>query len=136
MQTTISLIDLVNALEATSRGLEWRVDLVTGDVIASEEESHSPVVGGRFRALPTNGALGETEIRREFCAKVKDEGVQRALSSSIETNAFFDHARRADVLDDWLVHRRSCLVNVALEWAAAEDVPCRRDLTPASVATG
>jgi len=141
VQTEISLIDLVNALEATTHGLEWRVDLVTGDFLPADGDDAASRVsaangaGGRFRVLPTNGALREAESRREFCATLRDPSVRKRLADASGSREFAERARSANVLDDWLVHRRSRLVNVALEWADAEDVICRRDLTPASFAT-
>ena len=133
MQAKLSLIDLVNALESTTHGLEWRVDLVTGDLALCEAGGERLEGDGRFRMLPSNGGLREVEIRREFCATIEDRVVRETLAGALHTSAFVDHVRRADRLDDWLVHRRSRLVNVALEWAAAEDVVCRRDLLPAGL---
>ena len=135
MQAMISLIDLVNALESVTHGLEWRVDLVTGDLALCEAGGERPQGDARFRMLPTNGALREIEIRRAFCATLDDAAVQETLAGVVGTSAFVDQVRRADVLDAWLLYRRSRLVNVALEWAAAEDVVCRRDLFPTGFAT-
>ena len=134
MQAKLSLIDLVNALESTTHGLEWRADLVTGDLALCEADVDRGQSEGRFRMLPNNGALREVEIRREFCATLADPVVCETLAGVVNTTAFVDHVRRADLLDAWLVHRRSRLVNVALEWAAAEDVVCRRDLFPGNLA--
>ena len=53
VQARISLIDLVNALEAATHGLEWRVDLVTGDFLPCEAGTPCPEPGARFRMLPT-----------------------------------------------------------------------------------
>ena len=128
MQAQLSLIDLVNALESATHGLQWRADLVTGDLALCEVGGDRRPGDARFRMLPTSGAVREVEIRREFCATLADAGVRETLAGAVNTSTFVEQVRRADVLDAWLAHRRSRLVHVALEWAAAEDVVCRRDL--------
>ncbi len=133
MRAKLSLIDLVNALESSVPGLRWRVDLVTGDVLLAGSVA-SDAAPERFPALPPAGDLPESDIRRDFCDCVRDSTVREALSALIDVQApsrqFETAVRRGGLLDEWLAHRRSRLVPVALAWAAAQDVICRDVSSP------
>jgi hypothetical protein len=132
----MSLIDLVNALEATSRNLRWRVDLVTGDLLPCTESTASVPTGERVRALPRASELPEREMRLDFCERLRDPEVRAKLiaitDAEVPRRVFEAAARREGVLDEWTAHRRSRLVAVALAWAAAQDVRCRGDSTSPS----
>jgi len=127
----MSLIDLVNALEATSSRLRWRVDLVTGDLLPWNEERGPAPTGDRVRALPRASDLPESEIRLRFCERVRDPAARARLVAAADAGlprpAFESAVRREGLLDEWVGHRRSELVGVALAWAAAQDVACRGD---------
>ena len=139
MRAKMSLIDLVNALEATSSSLRWRVDLVTGDLLPWNEDRGAAPSGERVRSLPRGSEIPEREIRLDFCARRRDSAVREALiaatDADVSRRAFEDAARHAGVLDEWFVHRRSRLVPIALAWAAAQDVTCRGDARSPSFAT-
>ena len=139
MRAKMSLIDLVNALEATSSGLRWRVDLVTGDLLPWHEDRGAAPSGDRLRPLPRACELPERAIRLEFCERTRDPDARATLITATDSDVtrleFEQTARRLGVLDDWFAHRRSRLVPVALAWAATQDVVCRGDSRSPSFAT-
>jgi hypothetical protein len=138
VRATLSLIDLVNALEATSSRLRWRVDLVTGDLLPWSEERGAAPSGDRVRALPRASEIPETTIRLEFCERLRDSDARASLIAAADADvsrAAFDAAvRRAGVLDEWCAHRRARLVPIALAWAAEQQVACRGDAASPSFA--
>ena len=131
MRAKMSLIDLVNALEATSSSLRWRVDLVTGDLLPWNEDRGAAPSGDRLRTLPRACELPEKAIRLDFCERMRDPEVRATLITAADSDVtrleFEQAARRFGVLDDWFAHRRSRLVPVALAWAASQEVVCRGD---------
>ena len=139
MRAKLSLIDLVNALEATTDRLRWRVDLVTGDLLPWSEERGVAPSGERVRALPRATELPEAEIRLRFCERVRDSEARATLMSAaaeaVSAAAFERVVRGEGLLDEWFAHRRARLVPVALAWAAAQDVVCRGDSRSPSFAT-
>ena len=128
MRAKLSLIDLVNALEATSRHIHWHVDLVTGDVL---HPGAVPVAAApaRYPSLPRVGELPEAQMRRDFCERVRDADQRAGLVVLIDADvprARFESAlAKAGFLDEWVCYRRSRLAGLALAWAAAQDVTCR-----------
>ncbi len=138
MRAKMSLIDLVNALEATTTGLFWHVDLVTGDLLPCTDGRGPVPVGDRMRALPRAAELPERSMRLGFCERLRDADARAALVAAADDDvphrAFEQTARRVGLLDDWLAHRRAQLVPIALALAAAQNVTCRGDALSPSFA--
>jgi len=74
----IDIEGLVVAYLDDSGYFQHYLDIESGDVI----ESREPMIGARFRRVPTHGA--QADERRDFIAKLEDSGARARLTSAAD----------------------------------------------------
>jgi hypothetical protein len=146
MATSVSLDELIDALEAQSDSLFPYLDRETGEVLLISEESLSLSEGepdeiellpdwqkeeaklavliettDRYLALPGRFEVNEWNIMNEFCHEVKRDHVRAALLNAVQGNHAFrrfkDQIATHGLWEDWNRFRRHAFGEIIRDWS-------------------
>jgi hypothetical protein len=159
MGTTVSLKDVVDALDSTPEEMSSYVNRVTGEVITvshedlrlAEDEPDSDLPDWQqeavaearqvaesedWLALPTSFEIHEWEIMDRFGRSLPTESERAAIADAIHGSGAFRSFKatigRLGIEAAWFAYKARALETIAREWLAAHDlVPA----TPADMET-
>jgi hypothetical protein len=142
MPRALSLSELVAALQFSDATAVAFFDRSTSQIVTP---THEPEAVGepndpepekkpeRFERLPAFGEQHETELARQFAARVENpEDRQRldlALASASPQEAFENALFRCCIANEWFQFRDQRLLQLAREWLETRGIPYVDDLT-------
>lgn len=151
MKATVSITDLVEALEATSEETQFYLNLSTGEVILKSEaellssesdeladeysdwdddmqESAEAIMElEEFIPLPDQYEINEFEIMGDFCDSLENQESRNTLSAILRGKGAFNnfhlHLQQYGLTEKWEQFRLDSFRQAAIEWCEVNDIP-------------
>lgn len=135
MPSSISLSDVVAAMQFTEPPIVAGVDTGTGRIVTSNGRSSS-TASPAFRPIPIFTEQREIALARQYVATVANPDdrrrLQTALASESSPEAFETALFRCQIAHDWFQYRDQCLLQLAKEWLDSHGISYTDDLSGAA----
>ena len=151
MKATVSIVDIVEALETTSEETQFYLNVKTGEVVLKseaellisesnefedeysdwdddmQESTEALMDSEEFIPLPDQYEINEFEIMEDFCDALEDQEKKNTLSALLhekgDFSSFEQHLQQYGLTEKWEQFREDGYRQIAIEWCELNDIP-------------
>jgi len=151
MKATVSIADVVEALESTSEETQFYLNVNTGEVILKSEaellisesdefkdeysdwdddmqvNTEAIMESEEFIPLPDQYEINEFEIIEDFCDSLEDQESRKSLSAILQGKGDFNSfqllLQQYGLAEKWEQFREDSYRQIAINWCEVNDIP-------------
>lgn len=151
MKATVSIVDIVEALQTTSEETQFYLSVNTGEVILKseaellssesdefadeysdwkddmQENTEAIMESEEFIPLPDQHEINEFEIMVDFCNLLEDQDRRNSLSAILHGKGDFNNfqllLQQYGLMEQWEQFQEDSYRQIAINWCEINDIP-------------